>query len=124
SPDTDRDEWERDHWRGRLSVEDQERFDNYYSRYLEYRRDDNRFEAENMERRMRGIMQVYETPPEVPYEQIAWRDRHSPGSTERPYWRLAWGDRHGLGSTESPSYLEAEGPPLELPLRRAQFEYF
>jgi type II secretory pathway pseudopilin PulG len=74
--DTERDEWERDHWRGRLSPDDQERFDSYYSRYLEYRRDSNRFEAENMERRMRGIMQVYEIPPEVPYEQIAWRDRH------------------------------------------------
>ena len=71
--DEDRDEWERDRWRGRLSQEDQGRFDSYYTRWIEYRRSNNRGDMESMERRMHDVMDHYEIPQQVPFEQIASR---------------------------------------------------
>lgn len=71
--DEDWDAWERDRWRGRLSREDQGRFDSYYTRWIEYRRDNNRGDMESMERRMHEVMDHYEIPQQVPFEQIASR---------------------------------------------------
>jgi hypothetical protein len=68
-----RDEGHRDRWQDRLSSNDQARFDSYYQRWLGYRRDNNRHEAESMEKRMRGVMDQYRIPPDVPFEQIASR---------------------------------------------------
>ncbi len=68
-----RDERRRDRWQDRLSSNDQARFDDYYQRWLGYRRDNNRHEVESMERRMRGVMDQYRIPPDVPFEQIASR---------------------------------------------------
>ena len=72
--DGDWDDWERDRWRVRLSPEDQQSFDSYYARWLDYRGTNNRAGMESMERRMREIMDIYEIPPQVPYERIAWQD--------------------------------------------------
>ena len=69
--DEDWDSWERDRWRGRLSNEDQGRFDSYYTRWLEYRQQNRRDDVESMERRMRDIMDHYEIPSQVGYEEIA-----------------------------------------------------
>ena len=71
--DEDWDRWERERWRGRLSAEDQGRFDSYYTRWLEYIRDHRRDQVESMEGRMRDVMQSYQIPPQVPYEQVASR---------------------------------------------------
>jgi hypothetical protein len=71
--DQDWDAWEADRWRGRLSPDDQRRFDSYYSRWLDYRRTNNRSEMSSMERRMQEVMSHYEIPPAIPYEQIASR---------------------------------------------------
>ena len=71
--DEDWDGWERDRWRGRLSNEDQGRFDSYYTRWLEYRHDNRRDDTASMERRMRDIMDHYEIPAQVSYEQLASR---------------------------------------------------
>jgi hypothetical protein len=71
--DQDWDAWEADRWRGRLSPEDQRRFDSYYSRWLDYRRTNNRSEMSSMERRMQDVMSHYEIPDSIPYEQIASR---------------------------------------------------
>ena len=57
--------------RGRLSSEDQQRFDSYYSRWREYRRTNNREEAENMEKRMRDVMSRNNIPPDVPFDEVA-----------------------------------------------------
>jgi hypothetical protein len=57
--------------RSRLSPEDQSRFDSYYSRWLEYRRTNNRDEVVSMERRMRDVMAHYNIPADVPFEQVA-----------------------------------------------------
>jgi hypothetical protein len=70
----DWDEAERGRWRGRLSNEDQGHFDSYYARWLDYRRDQKQGDVVSMERRMRDIMDHYEIPPQVSFEQIASRD--------------------------------------------------
>jgi hypothetical protein len=59
--------------RGRLSSEEQQRFDNYYSRWLDYRRTNNRNEIESMENRMRDVMSRNNIPSDVPFDQIASR---------------------------------------------------
>ena len=69
--DEDWDGWDRDRWRGRLSNEDQGRFDSYYTRWLEYRHDNRRDDTASMERRMRDIMDHYEIPAQVGYEELA-----------------------------------------------------
>jgi hypothetical protein len=58
-------------WRSPLSSEDQQRFDSYYSRWLEYRRANNRDEIVSMENRMRDVMSRNNIPSNVPFEQIA-----------------------------------------------------
>jgi hypothetical protein len=55
----------------RLSSEDQQRFDSYYSRWLDYRRTNNRNEVESMENRMRDVMSRNNIPSNVPFDQIA-----------------------------------------------------
>lgn len=72
--DRDRDD-SHDHWRGKLANDDQARFDSYYSRWLNYRRDNDRDQVESMERRMYGIYENYQIPREVPFERIASRER-------------------------------------------------
>src|SRR5207244_4911806 len=58
--DEDWDQWERGRWRSRLSAEDQGRFDSYYTRWMEYRRDNRRSDMDGMERRMRDLMDYYQ----------------------------------------------------------------
>ena len=73
SSDSDWDAQERDRWRGRLSAEDQSRFDSYYSRWVEYRRRNDRDEMRSMEKRMQDVMSHYDIPAGVPYDQIVSR---------------------------------------------------
>jgi hypothetical protein len=58
-------------WQGRLSADDQSRFDSYYSRWLEYRRTNNQSEVVSMEKRMRDVMSHNNIPANVPFDQIA-----------------------------------------------------
>lgn len=55
----------------RLSASDQSRFDSYYSRWLEYRRTNNRGEIASMERRMRDIYANYRIPANTPFDRVA-----------------------------------------------------
>ena len=66
-------------WEGRLSAEDQGRFDSYYSRWLDYRRTNNRGEIVSMENRMRDVMSHYNIPSDVPFSQIASNNNRSYG---------------------------------------------
>ncbi len=72
--DEDWDQWERGRWRSRLSAEDQGRFDSYYTRWMEYRHNNRRSDMDGMERRMRDLMDRYQIPPRVRYEEIASND--------------------------------------------------
>jgi hypothetical protein len=58
-------------WQGRLSADDQQRFDSYYSRWLNYRRENNRDQVESMEKRMRDVMAHYNIPGNTPFGEIA-----------------------------------------------------
>jgi hypothetical protein len=57
-------------YQGRLSDDDQKRFDSYYQRWLEYKRTNNHDEILSMEKRMQDVMQHYGIPARVPYEAI------------------------------------------------------
>src|SRR5438132_1710138 len=63
----------RNRWRGRLSAGDQSRFDSYYTRWLQYRRDNNREQISSMEKRMWDLMDHNNIPREVPFGEIASR---------------------------------------------------
>jgi len=56
-----------------LPAEDQQRFDSYYSHWLEYRRTNNRDEVVSMEKRMRDLMSRNNIPSDVPFDEIASR---------------------------------------------------
>jgi hypothetical protein len=58
-------------YRGRLSPEDQKRFDSYYQRWLDYKRTNNRDQVVSMEERMQDVMRHYNIPASVPYDAIA-----------------------------------------------------
>ena len=54
-----------------LPPEDQPHFDSYYSRWIDYRRDNNHEQVESMEKRMRHVMSRNHIPPAVPFDEIA-----------------------------------------------------
>jgi hypothetical protein len=60
-----------DRWQGRLSTEDQGRFDTYYSRWLNYTQTNDPESRNGMEERMRDVMSHYDIPSDVPFDQIA-----------------------------------------------------
>jgi hypothetical protein len=60
-----------DRWQGRLSPEDQGRFDTYYSRWLNYTQTNDPANRNGMEERMRDVMSHYDIPSDVPFDQIA-----------------------------------------------------
>jgi hypothetical protein len=59
----------------RLSGEDQSRFNSYFSRWQDYRRDNNREQIESMERRMRDIYARYNIPGSTPFFLVASNSR-------------------------------------------------
>jgi hypothetical protein len=72
--DRDRDrDWGRNNYRERFSSDDQSRFDSYYSRWLQYRRTNNRDQIASMEKRMWEVMDRYDVPHSVPFSALASR---------------------------------------------------
>jgi hypothetical protein len=84
---------------GRLNTSDQQRFDSYYSRWLDYQRTNNYGEIRSMEKRMYDVYRSYGIPASVPFAQIASPRLGQPG----PGWG-GWNDlrvvsaRYGAGS--------------------------
>ncbi len=76
-------------WQGRLSSDDQDRFDNYYTRWLTYRSENNQGEFQSMQNRMLDVYSHYDIPASVPFNQVA-----SPNVAQPD-----------IGSTNSYSYL-------------------
>jgi len=62
-------------WQGHLSGDDQKRFDSYYTRWVNYNRDNNRDQVGSMEKRMREIMARYNIPGDVPFDEITTNPR-------------------------------------------------
>ena len=79
--DRDNDRWRDDRgdrggrYSNRLSADDQRRFDSYYSRWLEYRRTNNRDEIVSMEKRMQDVYQHNNIPSNTPYDAVATNGR-------------------------------------------------
>jgi hypothetical protein len=70
--DHDRDRgYGRGRWQGRLSAEDQSRFNSYYSRWQQYRATNNRQQMASMEERMRNVYSHYGIPNDVPFDDVA-----------------------------------------------------
>jgi hypothetical protein len=65
---------EGDSYEARLNPDDQRRFDSYYTRWLQYRREDNRGEIASMERRMRDLYSRYRIQMDVPFDRVASRN--------------------------------------------------
>jgi hypothetical protein len=82
-----------DRWQGRLSAEDQRRFDNYYSRWLDYVQTNDRDNRNSVEDRMRDVMSHYNIPSDVPFDQIA-SNNNGNGVHRRPDQE---GDDEGRG---------------------------
>jgi len=84
----------------RLSSEDQERFDSYYSRWVEYRRTHNRDEAASMEKRMRDLMSRNNIPSDVRFDEIASNGNRGYGDqyTQRRQARLSSEDQQRFDS--------------------------
>jgi hypothetical protein len=85
-----------DRWQGRLSTEDQGRFDSYYSRWLNYRQTNDAANRNAMEERMRDVMSHYDIPSDVSFEQIAsntnGNGRYGIRDDGDEHWRME-GDR-------------------------------
>lgn len=58
-------------YQGRLSKDDQRRFDSYYQRWLDYKRTNSRDEIISMEKRMQDVMAHYHIPASTPYSAVA-----------------------------------------------------
>ena len=58
-------------WQGRLSDDDQQRFDSYYSRWLSYRQRNIQAEVLSMQNRMYGVYSRYGIPRTIPFEHVA-----------------------------------------------------
>jgi hypothetical protein len=72
-----------DRWQGRLSAEDQGRFDSYYSHWLNYVQSNDRDNRNSMEDRMRNVMSHYSIPSDVPFDQIASKRSQEYGVHQR-----------------------------------------
>ena len=85
-----------DRWQGRLSTEDQGRFDSYYSRWLNYRQTNDAANRNAMEERMRDVMSHYDIPSDVSFDQIAsntnGNGRYGIRDDGDEHWRME-GDR-------------------------------
>jgi hypothetical protein len=85
-------------WRGRLSADDQQRFDSYFSRWQQYRQRNDREQVRSMESRMQDVYAHYRIPSNTPYFWVAsnardddwdrwenerWRGRLAPDDQRR-----------------------------------------
>jgi len=69
--DDDRGRYGRRDYRGVLAPESQRAFDEEYSRWIADRNSGNHHDMESQEHKMRGIMDSYKIPQDVPFDAIA-----------------------------------------------------
>src|SRR5437016_9033785 len=55
----------------RMSPDDQDRFNSYYSRWLQYKQTNDRDDMISMEQRMQDLMAKYGVPSNTPYDEVA-----------------------------------------------------
>jgi hypothetical protein len=88
---------------GRLNADDQKRFDSYYSRWLDYQRQNNFGEIRSMEKRMYDVYQKYNIPSSVPFAQVASNNLGQPG----PGWG-GWNDLRIISAKYGNGYRTAD----------------
>jgi hypothetical protein len=66
-----------------MSPDDQDKFDNYYSRWVQDKQTGDRDDMVSMEHHMQDLMNKYAIPADRPYEQVA--SQNVPGSYNRSY---------------------------------------
>lgn len=80
-------------YQGRLSHEDQERFDSDYQHWLESKRVNDRGDVLRTERHMQEIMERYNIPTSVPYDAIASSGSWDTGNYRRYRGRFSLDDQ-------------------------------
>jgi hypothetical protein len=66
-----------------MSPDDQDRFNSYYSQWMEDRHSNNRDDMIAMEHRMQDLMNRYGIPPDTPYGEVAAENAQPRGSAGR-----------------------------------------
>lgn len=66
-----------------MSPDDQQKFDNYYSRWVQDKQNGDRDDLVSMEHHMQDLMNRYSIPADRPYEQVA--SQNAPGYDNRAY---------------------------------------
>lgn len=67
----------------RMTADDEERFNSYYSRWLQDRQTGNRDDMVSMEQRMQDLMNKYAIPSDTPYDQVATQNNAPPRDDDR-----------------------------------------
>ena len=81
----DRDRDYRGNWTGRLSPDDQNKFNKEYSKWQESMAKNDRDDIDKHARKMEEIMQRYNVPPNTPFDTIATANGYSPHYDVRQY---------------------------------------
>ena len=78
----------------RMSPDDQDRFNSYYSRWTQDRQSNDRSDMLSMEQRMQEIMNRYAIPPDTPYSEVAAQisaPRYDRDDRDNGYTRSGYG---------------------------------
>ena len=67
----------------RMTAEDEDQFNSYYSRWQQDRQTDHRDDMVSMEHRMQDLMAKYSIPSDTPYDQVATQNSPAPGYDDR-----------------------------------------
>ena len=84
----------------RMSPDDQQKFDSYYSRWVQDKQTSDRDDMVSMEHHMQDLMNKYSIPADTAYEQIASQNNIAPpppGYNDRGYDNRAYDNRDNRG---------------------------
>ena len=74
-----------------MTVDDQQKFDNYYSRWVQDRQTSDRDDMVSMEHHMQDLMNKYAIPANTPYSQVATNnDAAAPAYSDHPAYVSQW----------------------------------
>jgi hypothetical protein len=74
----------------RMSPDDQQKFDNYYSRWIQDRQNGDRDDLVSSEHHMQDLMNKYAIPADTPYDQVA--SQNAPGFNQPTYDNRSYGN--------------------------------
>jgi hypothetical protein len=87
-----------------MSPDDQQKFDNYYSRWVQDRQSGDRDDMVSSEHHMQDLMNKYSIPADTPYDRVASQNEVAPPSpayNNNPTYNPAY-DNRGYGNQMSP----------------------